>query len=91
MMLEPNHIQKGNYILIPIQDILTPQDGRMCFANRWWIITKNHEVIFFKNYNNPQCNTDNRVASRLCEICEDAITIEFITMAYVPFDWRPYK
>lgn len=90
MELEHKHIKKGNYILVPMKDILTPKDGRMCFANRWWIVTKDHEVIFFKNYDNPQCNTIKNVTERLCIICKEAVTLEFIDMTYVPFNWRTY-
>ena len=53
----------SNYNRVPVDDILRPAVGRICYRGAWWVVTPENEVLFFKKYNltghdSPQCNTN---------------------------------
>ena len=87
LKIEPNHYEKGNWILAPLSDITTPKDGRICYGQRYWAVTENNEVLFFKEYAFPQCNPNKLITDRLINaaIADKMVTWSlYIEMAYVP-------
>ena len=64
IVMEGHQIQ-GKWILVPLLDVLTPKPGRMCHGPRWWAVTDNDEVLFFKSYHSPQCNIHKGIVDRL--------------------------
>lgn len=40
----------------PIEELLTPKQGRKCHVNRWWVCHPEKGAAFYKTTNSPQCN-----------------------------------
>jgi hypothetical protein len=79
------HKVHGKWILAPVEDITQPSDGRVCYADRWWAVTENREVLFFRSYDSPQCNKLKIVAERLGKgFNAPETTLVFINMAFIP-------
>jgi ribosomal protein L17 len=75
-----NHKQDGNWILVPVDDLIQPKDCHICMVNRWWVVNDDNEVLFYKTYNHPQCNTNEAIARNIAK----TTYVKFIEMAYVP-------
>ena len=56
--------------------------------NRYWFVTKNNEVLFYKN-KSPQCNIDHRILEHSIKNSEYSsdLRIEKIPVAYNSSDW----
>jgi len=86
---------QNKWILVPLSDITTPKEGRICYSSRWWLVTSNNEVLFYKSYNSPQCNGNKKLseylAGRISKEIEDSnLTCQFIDMAFIPHDCGDY-
>lgn len=66
---------------VSITEVTTPGEGRVCLLNRWWIVTDQEEVLFFRGFS-PQCNHDRSITERLNKIPNT--TVRFIEVAYMP-------
>lgn len=85
------HIEDGEFILVPIEDLVTPRGGRICSANRFWTIRDGKYAQFYKTYGSPQCNPNEMVcnsivANRAARLAEKGCveTVVKIEMAFVP-------
>lgn len=75
------------YIHMHVSDLTTPKPGRICYGPRWWHVTADGEVLFYKHYTSPQCNVDRRVLEyHGIEGC----TPQFIEMAFIPHRCSDY-
>jgi hypothetical protein len=76
------------FIRVPISEISTPKNGRICFGQRWWHVTTNDEVLFFrKKWHSPQCNSNEAVVRGMpIEGCEP----RYIEMVYLPHSCDDY-
>lgn len=87
----PGHRVEGRWILAPVSDITTPQQGRICYGPRWWCVTENDEVLFFDTYGSPQCNMHKELVERLGRgFGAPATTPRFIEMAFLPHNCGDY-
>lgn len=84
--VDAGHKQKGQWIMAPLEDIATPKPGRICYGPRWWAVTENDEVLFFKSYSSPQCNQSKDLVKRLGKGFDAPITTtpKFIEMSFLP-------
>lgn len=72
----------ARYIRMPVSELTTPREGRVCFLDRWWAVHLDSEsVLFFKSYRSPQCNRDRRFFEVNPIACTSPM---FIPVAYVP-------
>lgn len=69
-----------------IDEITTPEDGDMVFKDRWWQVTENNEVLFYKDFSAPQCNSYKEVAERIA--AKFGRKVVFIPLAFVPVEWN---
>ena len=79
-----NHTISGKYILAPIEDIITPKEGRVVFMERWWNVTEDDKVLFYRSYASPQCNSNKRIADHLCDYRDIKTKTVFIPVAFCP-------
>jgi hypothetical protein len=95
--VEDSHRIEGNWIFVPIDDLITPKAGRICYGPSYWVINSKREVVFWKDYNSPQCNLTKAILggrlikSRDCiekgpHSWPDLEEIIFIKMAFIPHD-----
>jgi hypothetical protein len=83
--MDKNHRREGKWILAPLTDILTPKEGRICLESRYWKVTNNGNVLFFKEYSAPQCNSNKNIADYLCRGSDcPATTTVFVEFAFIP-------
>ena len=76
----------NRWIKMKVEDLLTPKEGRVCYGPRWWAVTEDDCVLFYKSYNSPQCNT----VKSICEHIRPDCRVEFFDIAFVPHkceDW----
>jgi hypothetical protein len=75
--------KSDRYRRIPISEISTPKHGRTCYANSWWEVTPEDEVLFFVHGGacTPQCNTIKSIVERLLI---PGCTARFLEMVYLP-------
>jgi hypothetical protein len=83
---EPRQID-SRYIRMPVRELTTPHEGRKCMLDRWWHVTENDEVLFYKGYYSPQCNSDKSVVEHLTIAGCHAV---FLSVAYVPHRCSDY-
>jgi hypothetical protein len=89
--IQDGHKQDGRWILAPLTDITTPKSGRVCYGQRWWAVTENNEVLFFKSYSSPQCNTNRAIVERLANRLDaPQTTPKFVEMAFLPHNCGDY-
>lgn len=86
------HQMVGRWILVPVNDILTPKPGRIVMGPKWWRRTKNDEVLFFGNYTSPQCNANIDIVARLCLVLDapELASPIFLGTAFVPHNCSDY-
>ncbi len=77
-----------NYLRIPVSELTTPTEGRIVYLNRYWVVTDQDEVLFFRSYSCPQCNPDERLAARIAPITGGKV--QFIPIAYLPINWGDF-
>lgn len=77
---------KKPWIKIPLDEITTPQNGRMCLTHCWWAVTEDDCVLFFKTHGSPQCNTRRAIIERIRPDCRAV----FIEVAFVPHNCNDY-
>jgi hypothetical protein len=82
-LIRPGHKVDGDWILVPVEDLTTPIDGRICRAKRWWAVTEANEVLFYQTYHSPQCNVNEAIVKSLV-VRNDFESVKFIEMAFVP-------
>lgn len=78
-----------NLITKPLKELISPYRDEILqpYENRWWVITSNHELVFYRTFDRPQCSTDERMARRLSEIANEQglfTNIQFIPWVFVP-------
>ena len=69
------------YKRMSLAELTTPADGRVCYVKRWWAVTEDGHVLFYKTHRSPQCNPDKRVLE-YNPIC--GTSLQLIAVAYVP-------
>ena len=79
-----NHKILGNYILVPMEDIITPKEGRHVLMERWWNVTENDEVLFYRSYASPQCNSNKSIVDHLWDSKTIKTRSVFIPVAFCP-------
>lgn len=65
--------------------ITTPKSNTLCMCDKWWAVTKDGYVLFFKGHS-PQYNSNKEVVQRIRPDC----TVEFISVAYLPHKCSDY-
>lgn len=80
----------SDFLRVPISEITRPKDGRQTLMNRYWIVTENNEVLFYKK-TFPQCNSREDITNSLLtrfKIHSDPIftnaKVKFIKLAFIP-------
>lgn len=53
----------GNFLAVPINEILYPKANLVCYPSSFWMTIDNH-VLFWRG-RSPQCNTDKKVSDTL--------------------------
>ena len=65
--IESGHKIVGDFVIVPLYDIITPKHNRIVMAERWWALTSNDEVLFYKYYgrfySSPQCNSNFKIVN----------------------------
>jgi hypothetical protein len=83
--IEAGHKKVGRWIHVPVKDITTPKDGRICYGPRWWKVTEDGDVLFFDAYTSPQCNVSKAVVERTGKGYDAPPTkAVFLEMAFLP-------
>ena len=79
-MINPTH-----YMRIPIEEaIKIPDDGIfMIYKNRYWAV-KDGNILFYRRYTSPQCNSDKRIMDRM--VNEHRNEILFLERVFVPHE-----
>lgn len=73
---------KDKYITkIPIEKAITPFDGAIVIADRWWTVVD--ECILFYKETRPQCNSHKEVAEHLNKRLYPNAECRFIPVVYV--------
>jgi hypothetical protein len=70
---------------VPLEDIKTPKTNKMCVGQRFWAVTDDNCVLFFKGHS-PQYNHSEAILKRIRPDCR----VEYIEMAYVQHDCRDF-
>lgn len=80
------------YTHLSLERLKTPTNGTLVFTDRYWLVTPQNEVLFFRSYTCPQCNSNKEIAERILgERIAEGYRVEYVPVAYVPFDpsdWR---
>lgn len=77
----------SKYITVPLSDLTTPKNGRICLCDRWWIVNEKDEALFFRHITSPQCNSEKSIAERLKP---EGCRVEFVPVAYVKHNCSDY-
>ena len=75
-----------------LSELGTAQEGRICYADRWWEVTADDHVLFFRTYTSPQCNRNRAVIDRpsLAQKELGETHPVFVPFAFVPHDCSDY-
>lgn len=82
-----SQVDEKNFVRMPMAELTKPHEGRMCYLDRYWLVDKDNNALFFLNYAHPQCNSDRGVTEHLSR---GKYWVEFVPVAYVPIDWSQY-
>lgn len=76
------------YRFVSVEKLTTPFDGARVMLNRWWVVTPDRKVMFFRGFA-PQCNSEESIAKRLAVkdgMYPHPCSVEFIPLAFVSSD-----
>lgn len=91
MQIDSAHRKEGNWIYVPLSDLITPKAGRICLGPRWWAITENKEALFYKYYGSPQCHQQKEVVDRVFKHPKgEPYEAVFLEAAFVPHRCSDY-
>ena len=76
----------SKYIKIPVSELVKPKAGYICYSKSWWAVTDDNCVLFYKDYNSPQCN-NNLAVIKLIIPSMKYLEIE---MAFIPHKCSDY-
>jgi len=82
----------SDFYRVPIEDVLTPQVGRIVYPSSWWIITPDREVLFYnkhREHTSPQCNSNRLVAEHLARNYPDC-TVEQLPVTFLKHNCSDY-
>lgn len=79
---------KVDYIRMSLSDLTTPKGGRIVMTDRWWVVTEDEHVLFYRSYGSPQCNSNKAITERLAPSAGGKPV--FVPVAYVPHNCRDY-
>lgn len=78
-------MKKGRWLRLPLNDVLEPKVGRVCYPPSWWKVTEDGFVLFFDTYSSPQCNKVKEIAERLGKGFDAPKTLTvFLPMTFIP-------
>ena len=86
-------MKKSDFTFVKIEDIQKiPEKGGFyeLVKNRWWAVTENDEVLFYKG--SKQCNPDKTISEHLLKTIKDypADRVVFIENAFCSHDCNDY-
>ena len=76
------------FIKMPVEDLTTPAAGRIVYGASYWIVTADNNVLFYKGYYSPQCNSNKAIVERFSRPADSSIV--FIPIAYLPHNCHDY-
>jgi len=71
---------KAPWIKMPVAELTTPTPGRLCMGPRYWAVTPDNCVLFYKAHYSPQCNVNEEIVHRV----RPGLEVRHIPMAFVP-------
>ena len=77
---------KKPWIKMPLSELKTPIAGRLCMGPRWWAVTEDGCVLFYKAYYSPQCNQSKQMVERI----RPDLNPVYVEVAFVPHDCSDY-
>ena len=80
-------IDMSKFIEMSIEELTTPKAGRLVHAGAWWAVNDKGNVLFYKHYTSPQCNTNKEIVKRIRPECERQ---EWIEVSFVPHNCHDY-
>lgn len=81
-----NDYDRAPWIKMPLSELITPKPGRICVGARWWAVTDDGCVLFWRSHRSPQCNAVREVVERI----RPDLTPQFVEMAFVPHRCSDY-
>lgn len=75
-------VKAEDFIRMPLAELTTPVNGRICLTNRYWAVTENNEALFYRTHNSPQCSTNIAIVEQLASPLRKKILL--IPVAFVP-------
>lgn len=78
-------IDLSKFTRIPISEIQTPKDWKICYPASYWIVTPENEVLRFKKCA-YQCNTNKLLAESFLKRFPEDFRIEHLPMTFVDND-----
>lgn len=64
-----------------------------CIRNRYWVVDDRQQLLFYENWNSPQCNPSEKLAHHVAAIHQkngEEVHVEFVKCALVPIDLSEY-
>jgi len=71
---------RAPWIKMPLAELTTPAPGRMCMGPRYWAVTPDECVLFYRSHGSPQCNTNSAIVERI----RPGLEVRYVPMAFVP-------
>ena len=74
------------WIRVPVADMAAPKGGlHMIYVNRWWVVDKDGNLLFYKSMHSPQCNPNpSIVRAALLEPHMPGASVVQVPMVCVP-------
>jgi hypothetical protein len=80
-----------DFIRMPLAELTAPKEGRICMTGRWWLVTKDDHVLFYKSYASPQCNFNKEIAERIGSLPPyEGTRAVLVPAAFVPHKCSDY-
>lgn len=70
-----------NCTKISIETATTPSDEALVKMNRWWVVTPDSEILFYKGCS-AQCNTDRSIAESIAG--DKGLDVVYLACVYIP-------
>ena len=86
MKLQEGHRLEKNFIWAPLDDILTPKPGRICFGPAYWLVNDQNEVSFCMFYSNAQCGMNEQQVNHAAQTDFKNRHVLFVPMAFLPHE-----